>query len=165
MFATHHHIRLTLRFRYIVQHRPLFNSEDAHCNIAYACVAYLLHHGVTLIESNYDDISRRIEIVGGMHGLCRYAVGHWVEHLLRFITSSSGHSHREEVLLAVDNLAIMLARIAPQDITDCSRVKLDTRLEKLADRERETTYKLVVSALVSHLPQRIAPAKKQQNGQ
>jgi hypothetical protein len=97
-----------------------------------------------------------------MHGLCRYAVGHWIEHLLRFITSSGRHSHKEEVLLAVDNLAITLARIAPQDITDYSRVKLDTRLEKLA--ERETTFKFVASVLVSHLPQRIAPVKCKQNG-
>jgi hypothetical protein len=97
-----------------------------------------------------------------MHGLCRYAVGHWIEHLLKFITSSGGHFHRDEVLRAVDNLAITLARIAPQDITDYSLVKLDTRLETLA--ERETTFKFVASALVSRLPQRIAPVKYKQNG-
>ena len=162
MFVTRRHIRLTLRCRYIVQHQPLFNSEDAHCNMAFACVAYLLHHGVTLIESDYDDISRRIDIASGMHGLCRYAVGHWLEHLLRFITSSGGHPRKEEVLLAVDNLAITLSRIAPQDVIDYSGVKLDTRLDKLA--ERETTFKFVASALVSHLSRRIAPVKYKQNG-
>jgi hypothetical protein len=150
---------IDFRHRYLKKHQPLFKLEEARCNVTFSCLAYLLNHGINLIAPDLDDESRRIEIGQGLHGLCRYAVDNWTEHVLSYISEkeTADVKLREKIMQILENLAIALSGISALPHADLSQMKLDSRCDALS--ERELTCTLVKSALVEQLPRRIGPAK------
>nr|KAK5436980.1 hypothetical protein LTR18_009345 [Exophiala xenobiotica] len=155
----------TIRFvhvsvkEYLLKHQPLFRLEEARCNITFSCLAYLLNHGINLVAADFDDESRRVEIGQGIHGLCRYAVQNWTEHLLSYVSEKEvvQVDLRAKTLQALENLALALTKISPLPHSDFSQIRLDSRCDALSEQAVACTF--VKSALVDQLPQRIAPAK------
>jgi hypothetical protein len=143
--------------RYLLKNQPLFNLEVAQCNIAFSCLAYL-DWSATLVDADYDENSRLIEVGKGFHGLCRYATKHWVEHFLAYVIStkdSRDSDSKEGILKAADNLAHTLSQIVPQKKVDYSQARLDPRCHAL--KVREPIFTLVMSTLFAQLKEKIAP--------
>lgn len=150
---------------YLLNHQPLFSPETALFNVTFSCVAYL-GSSVTLIDDDYDEQSRLIEVAKGFHGLCRYASKHWVEHLLAFLHStkqSKDSDIRQKILQAADGLASSISQVAPPQQQMLPPGKsIDDRCESI--KGREPLFTLVISTLMSHLAERIAPKKSKSPG-
>lgn len=137
---------------------------QAHSSITFICMAYLLHHGITLIEPDYDHESKRVEVGKGVHGLCRYAQEHWLEHLLAYLSTREGShdDHKERILLALDNLANALSRFDDNAPLGKASRSLDVRLDLL--KGRDPSYTFATRVIISQLAGRIAPAKDDDHG-
>ncbi|KAL9102668.1 MAG: hypothetical protein Q9187_009098, partial [Circinaria calcarea] len=74
------------RSRYVLHHNsgPFLREVDAHYNIAFSCISYLLT-SFCLVDSSLPDDEIRLQIVKGYHGLHNYADEFWSEHLLQYI--------------------------------------------------------------------------------
>lgn len=150
---------------YLLNHQPLFSPEIALFNVTFSCVAYL-GSSVTLIDDDYDQQSRLIEVAMGFHGLCRYASKHWVEHLLDYLHITKQPKDpelRQRVIQAVDGLASSITQIVPLERQMLPPMKsIDDRCDTI--KGHEPLFTLVTSTLVSHLQEKIAPRKGKNPG-
>jgi hypothetical protein len=68
---------------------PFLDTATAHCHITFACVTYLAN-GFNLVDPQYSDEQRLIDVGKGWHGLHLYANESWAQHLLRYAAALDG---------------------------------------------------------------------------
>lgn len=70
-------------------HRPPFiDAVTPQFDITFACMSYLVS-GLSLLDPDFPEEQRRVEVAKGFHWLQLYANDHWVDHLFEYIQAIS----------------------------------------------------------------------------
>lgn len=137
-----------------------------HYDIAFACTSYLIM-GLTLVDPDYDENQRLIDVGKGLHGLQLYANEFWLEHILTYADLASGDRNT----LPASKLLSALQAFVKKQMSIWTRINLseqknlqkqklealDSRVDSFQDHEnihstvvRLSTFRRALSAFPSN---------------
>jgi hypothetical protein len=116
---------------------PILSPLQAHYDISFACVAYLVS-SVDLIDSSHYPIKPLLRVVEGFHSLQLYANAFWPEHVLEFalLYSAIGTIGTDPIMVQLHQLKEIHDKytVSPADRRTESTAALDPRLDRLKGR-------------------------------